>query len=90
MESATQEDLNRADMWSLGLVAHTMMNPELGSPYRAEMEESGVANTDLGLKDLLVKRQLPKHGCKYEKLRVTSWWQLEDIFNLCAQFNPMD
>ena len=90
LESATQEDLKRADMWSLGLVAHTMMNPELGSPYRAEIEESGVASPDLGLKDLLVKRQLPKHGSKYEKLRVTSWWQLEDIFNLCAQFNPMD
>ena len=72
LESATQIDLKRADMWSMGLVAHTMMNPELGSPYRAEMEESGVTNPDIALKDLLVKRQLPKHGSKYEKLRVTS------------------
>ena len=90
LESATQIDLKRADMWSMGLVAHTMMNPELGSPYRAEMEESGVTNPDIALKDLLVKRQLPKHGSKYEKLRVTSWWQLEDIFNLCARFNSID
>ena len=47
LESATQIDLKRVDMWSICLVAQTMMNPELGSLYRAEMEESGVTNPDI-------------------------------------------
>ena len=29
---ASQEDLKRADIWSLGLVMHTMINPDIGSP----------------------------------------------------------
>jgi hypothetical protein len=66
------------------------MNPELGIPYRAEMEESGVTNVEIAIRDLFSKCQLPKHGSKYVNLRVTSWWQLEDIFNLCTKFNPMD
>ena len=90
LASATHEDLKRADMWSLALVVHTLMNPELGTPYRAEMEESGATNAEIAIKDLFGKRQLPKHGSKYVKLRITSWWQLEDIFNVCAKFNPMD
>ena len=28
-----QEDMKRADMSSLGLVMHAMINPDLGSPY---------------------------------------------------------
>ncbi len=30
LDSASQDDLKRSDMWSLGLVMHAMMNPELG------------------------------------------------------------
>lgn len=86
---ASQEDLKRADMWSLGLVMHAMINPDLGSPYRAELEQSGVPDTQVALKDLLMKRRLPQHGVKYEQLRITSWWKLEDMFNQCANFDAM-
>ena len=39
---ANQDDLKKADMWSLGLVMYTMLNPNLHSPYRAEMERAGM------------------------------------------------
>ena len=39
---ANQDDLKKADMWSLGLVMYTMLNPNLRSPYRAEMERAGM------------------------------------------------
>ena len=29
---ANQEDLKCADMWSIGMIMHVMMNPELGCP----------------------------------------------------------
>ena len=32
------------------------------------------------------KQLLPGHDAKYEVLRVTEWWQLEETFNLCANF----
>ena len=86
---ASQEDLKRADMWSLGLVMHTMINTDLGSPYRAELEQSSAPDIHMALKDLLTKHRLPQHGAKYEQLRITSWWQLEDIFNRCANFDAM-
>jgi hypothetical protein len=37
-----QEDLKKADMWSLGLVMFTLLNPNLRSPYRAELEQAGM------------------------------------------------
>ena len=86
---ANQEDLKRADMWSIGMVMHVMMNPELGCPYRAEAEQSGVPDCEAVVKNLLAKGRLPQHGKKYEKLRVTSWWQLEEIFNMSANFDPV-
>ncbi len=52
LDSASQDDLKRSDMWSLGLVMHAMMNPELGSPYRVEIEPTGVPDTQAALKNL--------------------------------------
>jgi hypothetical protein len=86
---ASQEDMKHAYMWSLGLVMRIMINPDFGSPYRAELEQSGVPDIHVALEDLLTKRRLPQHGTKYEQLRITSWWQLEDIFNRCANFDEM-
>ena len=85
--SASQDDLKRADVWSLGLVMHNMVNSDIGSPYRVELEKFGISDTNAALKDLLKKRQLPQHGPKYELLRITSWWQIEDMFNQCAKFD---
>ncbi len=61
LDFASQDDLKRSDMWSLGLVMHAMMNPELGSPYRVEIEQTGVPDTQAALKNLLTKRRLPQH-----------------------------
>lgn len=86
---ANQEDLKRADMWSIGMVMHVMMNPELGCPYRVEAEQAGVPDGEAVVKNLLAKCRLPQHGTKYEKLRVTFWWQLDEIFNMSANFDPV-
>ena len=34
------------------------------------------------------QQRLPDHDTKYEALRITEWWQLGEIFHLCAQFDP--
>lgn len=38
---ASQEDLKKADIWSLGMVMYSMLNPNLRSPYHAELEQLG-------------------------------------------------
>jgi serine/threonine protein kinase len=86
---AGQEDLRRADMWSLGLVMHAMLNPDLGSPYRTELMQTASVDPQVELRNIMAKRQLPQHSSKYEQLRISTWWQLEDIFLSCADFNPM-
>lgn len=53
--SASQDDLKRADVWSLGLVMHNMVNSDIGSPYRVELEKFGISDTNAALKDLLKK-----------------------------------
>ncbi|CAB4027730.1 Hypothetical predicted protein [Paramuricea clavata] len=36
-----------------------------------------------------MKRQkLPEHDSKYEALRVTEWWQIEQAFKSCCTFDP--
>ena len=85
--SASQDDLRRANVWSLGLVMHNMVNSDIGSPYRVELEQFGISDTNAALKDLLKKHQLPQHGSKNDLLRITSWRAIEDIFDLCAKFD---
>lgn len=53
---AGQEDLKKADIWSLGLMMFANINPNLTHPYSAEFERSGISFSDKTLTDFL-KRQ---------------------------------
>jgi serine/threonine protein kinase len=88
LTNASQDDLKMADIWSLGILAYAMINPNLNSPYRKESESLGAAfNLDI-MKYFMQEQILPDHDAKYEVLRVTEWWQIDEIFNLCANFEP--
>ncbi|CAB4010560.1 Tyrosine- kinase SPK-1, partial [Paramuricea clavata] len=69
---AGQEDLRRADMWSLGLVMHAMLNPDLCSPYRTELMQTASVDPQVELRNIMAKRQLPQHSSKYEQLRIST------------------
>lgn len=83
---AGHEDFMQADMWSLGLVTHTMLNPNLGRPHRTELAEISAVDPQMALRNIMAKRQLLQHSSKHEQLRVSTCWQLEDIFVSCAEF----
>ncbi|XP_028410675.1 probable tyrosine-protein kinase DDB_G0283397 [Dendronephthya gigantea] len=88
LTSASQDDLKKADIWSLGILAYAIINPNLNSPYHKESESLGAAfNLDI-MKHFMQSQILPTHDAKYEVLRVTEWWQVDEIFNLCASFEP--
>ena len=67
LTSASQDDLKMADIWSLGILAYAMLNPNLSSPYRKELESScavtAVLNEDL-LKRFMQQQRLPCHDEK--------------------------
>ena len=85
---ASQDDLKKTDIWSLGLLAFSMVNPNLTNPYRKDTELLGIEFNMETMKKLMPAQQLPAHDTKYESLRVTEWWQVEEIFSMCAKFLP--
>ena len=88
LTNASQKDLKMADIWSLGIIAYSMINPNLSCPYRQESESLETVFNSGIMKLFMQQQRLPKHDTKYEALRVTEWWQLEEIFHLCAKFEP--
>ncbi|XP_028404026.1 probable myosin light chain kinase DDB_G0284661 [Dendronephthya gigantea] len=86
---ASQEDLKKTDIWSLGMVMYTLVNPNVPGPYFVEFGESGIV-TDAALQDLLKREVLPKHDLKYETVRSTQWKNMEEMFEQCCKFNPTD
>ena len=52
------------------------------------MESSGVPLSKDLLQDLMKKNCIPTHDDKYESMRVSQWWQLEESFKLCSNFLP--
>ena len=71
LTTATQSDLIRKmDIWSLGILAHAMMNPNLSTPYSKEAEQLGVQFDMDMVKHFMQIQQLPSNGTKYESHRV--------------------
>ena len=88
LKNANLEDLKRTDIWSLGILAYAAINPNLINPYHKEAEDLGRPLTMDTMKLFTQIQQLPTHDLKYESIRVTEWWQLEEIFQMCAKFEP--
>ena len=88
LNMANQEDLQKADIWSLGLLMYSLINPNLTNPYWGEFEQAGISFTRNTMKGLLRRKQLPSHNIKYADLRKSQWQQLEDVFKSCARFDP--
>ena len=88
LATANQSDLKTMDIWSLGLVAFAMVNPNLINPYCKEAERLGGNYSMETMKCIMLTQQLPQHDQKYESICVTQWWQVVEVFTMCAKFNP--
>ena len=90
LTKASIADLMMADVWALGMVIFTLLNPSLKSPYILEMRSEGVRNQEQLKKfitELLRKEKLPQHDEKYDVDRVTVWFALEEVCRGCLNFN---
>ena len=89
LKNASLSDLKKTEIWSLGVLAYAVVNPNLINPYHKEIEVlgGGLLTTDT-MKLLMQREQLPTHDPKYETHRITEWWQIEEIFDMCTKFQP--
>ena len=88
LTTAIQSDLMRKmDIWSLGILAHAMMKPNLSTPYSKEAEKLGVQFDMNMMKHFMQIQQLPSNDTKYESHRVARW-QVEEVFSTCTKFDP--
>ena len=88
LKSASLEDLKKTDIWSLGILAYAAINPNLINPYYKEAEVLDSPLTMDTMKLFVREKQLPSHDPKYESHRITEWWQIDEIFEMCAKFEP--
>ena len=87
LATANQSDLKEIDIWSLGLVAFAMVNPNLINPYCKEAEHLGGNYSMETTKCIMLTQQLPQHDQKYESIRIMQWWQVVEVFTMCAKFS---
>ena len=68
LTNASLDDLKKADIWSLGILAYATINPNLSSPYCKESESLNAALSVDIMKHFMQEHILPHHDTKYEVL----------------------
>ena len=91
ISGATISDLFLVDIWALGMIIFTMINPNLKYPFRLEIRSAGSISSQEELKEficsLLSQRKLPLPDKKYEVERATVWIGLEGVYRGCVAFD---
>ncbi|KAJ8019088.1 Serine/threonine-protein kinase BCK1/SLK1/SSP31 [Holothuria leucospilota] len=91
LDSASVHDLFLVDIWALGMIFFTLINPNLKYPWIKECRSAGCKSQEdfkKLLKSLLGKKELPSMDDKYEVERATEWYALEDIYLRCVTSEP--
>ena len=88
--SASIADLMLADIWALGMIIFSMLNPSLKTPYIMEVRSEGGVSSQEKLKEFIVsllqKQKLPLQDEKYAIDRATVWCELEKVYRGCTNF----
>ena len=88
---ASISNLILADVWALGMVFFSFINPSLKCPYLLKVRSEGNIGCQDELKrfisSLLRKGKHPSPDEKYEVERATVWCALEEVYKGCVNFN---
>ena len=89
---ASISDLMLADLWALGMVLFSLIDPSLKSPYLLEVRSEGSIHSQDELKrfisSLLRRGKHPIQDDKYEVERATVWCALDEVYEGSVNFNP--
>ena len=91
ISGASISDFMLADIWALGMILFSMINPSVKYPYRLEILSAGSVSSQDELKiflsSLLLQKKLPLPDEKYVAQRATVWRGLEEIYRHCVTFH---
>ena len=89
LSTASIDDLKLADIWALGMIFSTMINPNLKSLYILEIRSQGGLSSQAELKSFITSlvrsERYPMQDAKYEIARVTVWRELENVLRVCVK-----
>ena len=89
---ATITDLFLVDVWALGMIFFSMINPSLKHPFILEMRSAQQKITSqeelkVFVRSLLSQGKHPLPDKKYEVERATVWRGLEGVYKACTNFD---
>ena len=90
LSDASIGDFMLADIWALGMICFSLINPSVKYPYRLEIRSAGNISQDqlkIFISSLLRQKKLPLYDDKYAVERATVWRGLEEIYRGCANFD---
>ena len=87
-DRATFLDLQRMDLWSLGMILFSLINPDLAYPYAREIEVRQERRPIDVLKQCIGTGKLPKPSEKYNEFQNGSWQPLMKLFFAATKFQP--
>ena len=81
-----EEQLELADIWSLGMLLFCLVNPSCQVPYGLEGKRQGVkpGKWQEFMKKKISTGERPEQDPDYSALRATVWEPVEDVFKKCT------
>jgi len=81
-------DYITCDIWSLAMLLHVMMNPNIEEPYKLELADKENYEYAPVLWELHKNEKRPECHTKYAKQKSTTWKGLMEVYFMCAKFDP--
>lgn len=86
-------DLRRIDIWALGMVIYAVINPDIPTPFKKEIQcVKASADESLNviscLRNLLKNEKKPTLSSKYVALQQGKWRHLKEAYEMCTTLQP--
>jgi len=92
LSEARSRDLEKIDIWALGMVIYCIMNADVPYPYKYEIENvrkrSKKANSFDIMKEILARHKRPRMSEQYKCQQATKWTHLVKAYKECTSFLP--
>ena len=94
LHCATMEDLKAIDIWALGMIFFSIINPDVEFPYEIELNSSAEKPPSLPakyfekmLREKMTMKSKPQASKKYQKRQFSEWAHLEKLYLKCTAFD---
>lgn len=94
LHCATMEDLKAIDIWALGMIFFSIINPDVEFPYEIELNSSTEKPPSLAakyfekmLREKVTMKSKLQASKKYQKRQFSEWAHLEKLYLKCTAFD---